>query len=55
LSGPGCNAAGIDHANEQAQIREIESHTPSKTDFLPSVNPKALSEKPHCASFWPDM
>jgi hypothetical protein len=37
LSGSGCNAAGIDHTNEQAQIREIESHSLTKADSIREI------------------
>ncbi|MGF6961866.1 TSUP family transporter [Paraburkholderia youngii] len=53
LSGPGCNAASIDHANEQTQIREIESHMLARGAFMiDQLGLSLLAVVPALAGMW---
>ncbi|MGF6290988.1 hypothetical protein QFZ98_002848 [Paraburkholderia youngii] len=53
LSGPGCNAASIDHANEQTQIPEIESHMLARGAFrTDQIGLSLLPVVPALAGMW---
>ncbi|MGF6442015.1 hypothetical protein QF002_002824 [Paraburkholderia youngii] len=53
LSGPRCNAASIDHANEQTQIREIQSHMLARGAFMiDRLGVSLLAVVPALAGMW---